>query len=136
MLQCPSLTCGGAPGQAGRPAAVAPAGDHAGAGGGEARLALDGDAVPVLVGRPRGSTPKGPRHIWRGTRHICRTENVPFTGQPSQWKIVKPRQLTGSAFRCTPSQVGGALHVPSCVHQTSLDPIRVPTRQWYRTTLR
>lgn len=79
-LRCPSLTCGGAPGQAGRPAAVAPAGDHAGAAGGVARSALDGDAVPGLVERPRGSVPKGPRHIWRGTRHICGTDKCPVHG--------------------------------------------------------
>lgn len=70
VLQWRWLTCRGAPREAGRPAAVAPAGDDARAGGGVARLALDSDAVSVLVGRPRGSTPKGSWHSWRATRHI------------------------------------------------------------------
>lgn len=54
------LTCGGAPGEAGRPAAISPTGDDARAGGGVARPALDRDAVPGFVGRPWGAIPEGP----------------------------------------------------------------------------
>lgn len=77
-LQCGWPTCGGAPGEARRPAAVAAAGDHARALGGEARLALDGDGVPGFVERPRGPVPNGPQHVWRGTRHICATDKRHF----------------------------------------------------------
>lgn len=52
VLQWRWLTCRGALREAGRPAAVATAGDDARAGGGVARLALNNDAVSVLVGHP------------------------------------------------------------------------------------
>lgn len=78
VLQWRRLTCRGAPREAGRPAAVAPAGDDARAGGGVARLALDSDGVSLLVGRPRGAAPKASWHSWRGTRHIWDKDRCHF----------------------------------------------------------